>query len=50
MDAAKALFARILTGDKVSLEDLIKITTHIDARRPIRHRFNLLLVPTTFGA
>ena len=50
MDAAKALFARILTGEKVSLEDLIKIPAHIDACRPIRHRYNLLLVPTTYGA
>ena len=50
LDAAKGLFAKILTDEKVPLEDLIKIPAHIDDRRPIRHRYNLLLVPTTFGA
>lgn len=50
MDAAKALFAKILTGGEIPLEDLIKIPAHIGACKSRRHRYNLLLVPTTFGA
>ena len=50
LDATKGLFAKILTEEKVPLEDLIKNPVHIEDRRPIRHRYNLLLVPTTFGA
>jgi hypothetical protein len=50
IDAAKALFARILTAEKTPLEDLIQFPEHIDACRPLRSRLNLLLVPTTFGA
>jgi alcohol dehydrogenase len=50
MDAAKAIFARVLTKDKYSLKELIQTPSLMDEARSQRYRYNFILVPTTFGS
>lgn len=50
LDAAKAIFAKIITGGNTSLNRLIESPELIDACLSNRHKFNFILVPTTFGS
>tara|TARA_B100000700_G_C15050388_1_gene859970 strand:+ start:644 stop:1759 length:1116 start_codon:yes stop_codon:yes gene_type:complete len=49
LDAAKAIFARIITKDRFSLIKMIKNTNLIDDYINQRHLYKLILIPTTFG-
>jgi alcohol dehydrogenase class IV len=49
LDTAKACFAKLLTGGRYSLSELIQNPGILENYRTKRSHLNLILVPTTFG-
>lgn len=50
IDAAKVIFAKVLTEGKYSVRELIQSPGLLNNVLPMRQLFNLILVPTTFGS
>jgi alcohol dehydrogenase class IV len=49
LDTAKALFARLITDDKILLTDMLKDAKLLDPFLSKRQEHQLILLPTTFG-
>jgi len=50
LDISKALFAKVISNNSISLETLIGNPNLLDTFKPERARYKLVLVPTTFGS
>ena len=50
LDISKALFAKLISNNSISLETLVENPNLLDTFKPERARYKLVLVPTTFGS
>jgi alcohol dehydrogenase class IV len=50
LDISKALFAKLISNNSISLETLVVNPDLLDDFKPERARYELVLVPTTFGS
>jgi len=50
LDISKALFAKLISNNSISLETLVGNPNLLDTFKPERARYKLVLVPTTFGS
>jgi alcohol dehydrogenase len=50
LDISKALFAKLISNNSFSMEALVKNPNLLDTFKPMRAKYKLVLVPTTFGS
>jgi alcohol dehydrogenase class IV len=50
LDISKALFAKLISNNSISLEALVENPNLLDTFKPERARYKLVQVPTTFGS
>jgi len=50
LDISKALFAKLISNNSISLEALVEDSNLLNTFKPERSRYKLVLVPTTFGS
>jgi len=50
LDITKALFAKLISNNSMSLENLVENSHLLDSFKSVRAQYKLVLIPTTFGS